>query len=299
MDIELFDYKNYGTSERIRIETLERNLKIEKAVPSIYGDNKYESLIQGNASFLRSAKDGLPIQFCQDTIGAVFNKFNNLETAVICDGVSSTVAPAQTSSLLTKLFLHLYLTKQDSPELKPFDFYKKINRNLKLFFLEEKLIEAIKNDASLNEVDKDYKISEVCEGHSGSSTLLAGIFIEEKAYFHSYGDGTILLVNEEGVMWFDRKLSGHIPYNCPDQFSLIQDFDVKKLWVREETLPKNKPTMILMATDGFEENKPIYEVIAGLKDFINKLQPKEVISEILSKTAYSDDISMVCVRIVP
>jgi hypothetical protein len=98
MEVRPFDYKNYNKSIDIEIQPL-RNyiLKIEEPIPAFYADNKYQLAIQGNTAFLRSAKRYLPIRYCQDAVGAIFRQDNNLETVTLCDGVTCTVAPAQTA----------------------------------------------------------------------------------------------------------------------------------------------------------------------------------------------------------
>lgn len=299
MELKPFDYKNFTISIPIEIQSLGHcDLKIEETLNIIYGDNKYQKTVQGNASFLRSAKSGLSIQYCQDAIGAIFRSDNSLETAVLCDGVTCTVAPAQTASMLTMLFLKLYQTGQWFPHLKPVEFYKKLHVNLKSMFREPELVSAIESSSLSNE-EKESFIFEIQEGNSGSSTLLAGMFFKNKAYFHSYGDSTILVANEEELLWYDRKMSGRVRNNCPDQFSLLGSFESENLWTREVTLPIGKPSIIVLATDGFEENYSIQEVMMGMKDFANKLKPVDITNEILRKQIHTDDVTLACVRIVP
>jgi hypothetical protein len=69
---------------------------------------------------------------------------------------------------------------------------------------------------------------------------------------------------------------------------------------KEILLPKNKPSLIVMATDGFEENHPIWEMMTAMKDLTNKLKPTDIINEVMTKTGhYSDDMTLVCTRIIP
>jgi hypothetical protein len=95
-------------------------------------------------------------------------------------------------------------------------------------------------------------------------------------------------------------MSGKIKNNCPDQFSLLGHFKPENLWTKEILLPKNKPSLIVMATDGFEENHPIWEMMTAMKDLTNKLKPTDIINEVMTKTGhYSDDMTLVCTRIIP